>query len=87
MAGWQRSTRRPPDHDNVDKHYDDDDNDDHRGAAETNAGESDGANCYLAPFKNTTIWYVVTAMVEWPRVAETIVVEDLNVDLERTGVQ
>ena len=39
------------------------DYDDHRGAAETNAGESNGDDCYLALFTNTTIRYVVTAMV------------------------
>ena len=51
---------------NFDEHQDDDTGDkdeDHRGAVETNAGESDRADCYLAPFDNTTIWYVVAAMV------------------------
>ena len=54
MAGWQRSIRRtscPKDDDrkDVDKHReDDDDDDDHQGVVETIAGESDGANCYLA---------------------------------------
>ena len=62
--------RRPPrpqdnNRDDVEKHRDDDDN--HRKAVETNAGERDGANCYLEPVDNTTIWYVVAAMVEWPR--------------------
>ena len=87
--------RRPPgpqdeDHDDVDKHCNNnnsDDNDDHLGAAETNAGERDGTDCYLAPFDKTTIWYVVVAMVEWPRGAELIFSGDLNVDLERTGGQ
>ena len=54
------------DDDDDDNNNDDDDgndNDDHRGAVETIAGESDGANCYLALFSNTTIWYVVAAMV------------------------
>ena len=61
--------KRPPcpqdeDRDNVDKQCDDDNkDDDHCGAVETNAGESDGDNCYLAPFDNTTIWYVVATMV------------------------
>ena len=67
MAGWQRSIRRPPhpqddDRDVVDKNRDDDDgddNDDHRGAVEINAGESDGADCYLALFANRTFRYVV----------------------------
>ena len=74
--------RRPPrpqedDRNNVDEHRDDedgDDNEDNRGAVETNAGESDGANCYLALFDNTTIRYVVAAMVEWPRGEELIFV-------------
>ena len=35
----------------------------HCGAVETNAGESDGDNCYMEPFHNTTIRYVVSAMV------------------------
>ena len=86
--------RRPPhpqyddrdDRSDVDEHCnDDDDNDDHRGSVETNAGERDGADCYLAPFDNTTIRYVVAAMVDWPRGAEMIFAEDLNLDLERTG--
>ena len=79
VARWQRSIRRrrrPEDDDrnDVDKHHnnddddddddnDDDDDDDHRGAVETIAGESDGADCYLALFDNTTIRYVVAAMV------------------------
>ena len=54
MEGWQQSTRRPPrpkynDFGDVDKHRDDndgDDDDDHCGAVETNAGESDGADEY-----------------------------------------
>ena len=41
--------------------------------------------CYLAPFNNTTIRYVETAMVEWPSGAELIFAGDLNFDLERTG--
>ena len=57
---------RPPrpqndDCNDVDKHRNDDDG--HYGEVETNAGDSDGANCYLAPFDNTTIRYVVAAMV------------------------
>ena len=71
MAGWQRSIRRPPrpkdnNRDNVNEHRDDndkDDNDDHRKAVETNAGKSDGDECYLALFANTRIRYVVSAMV------------------------
>ena len=69
MTGLQRSIRRPPrpkddNCDDVDEHRDDnDDNKDHRGAAETNAEESNGADCYLALFSNTTIRYVVAAMV------------------------
>ena len=52
------------DRDNVDKHQDDDDDDDdHSGVVETNAGESNGANCYLVLFANTAIRYVVAAMV------------------------
>ena len=53
------------DRNNVDEHRDDDDddNDDHIGAVETNAGESDGAYCYLTLFAKTTIRYVVAAMV------------------------
>ena len=43
--------------------------------------------CYLAPFDNKTIWYVEAAMVDEPRWAELISEGDLNVDLERTGVQ
>ena len=95
VVGWKRSIRRPPfsqynDRNDVDEHRNNNsgnDNDDHRRAVETNAGESDGADCYLAPFKNTTIWYVVAAMVEWPRGAELIFLGELNVDLERTGGQ
>ena len=37
--------------------------------------------CYLAPFDNTTIWYVEAAMVEWTRGAELIFAGDINVDL------
>ena len=51
MTGWNRSTRRPPrpqddDVDDVGEHRNKngDDNDDHCGAVETNAGESDGAD-------------------------------------------
>ena len=63
--------RRPPRHqdngrDDVDEPRDDDngdDDDDHRRAVETNEGESNRAYCYLALFDNTTIWYVVAAMV------------------------
>ena len=63
--------RRPPcpqddDRDDVDEHRNNDngnDDDDHRGTVETNAGESNRADCYLSPFDNTTIWYVVAAMV------------------------
>ena len=85
--------RRPPrpqddNRDDVDEHRDGkngDNNDDHRGAVETNAGERDRANCYLALFNNTTIWHVVAAMVEWSRGAELIFVGDLNVDLEIIG--
>ena len=93
MAGWQRSLRRPPcpqedDHNDVDKNRKDDNSnndDDHRGAVVTNTGEINGADCYLAPFDNTNIRYVVTTMVEWPRGEELIFAGDLNVDLERTG--
>ena len=82
--------RRPPhpqddDRDDIDKNCDDgDDNDDHRGSVETDAGERGESDCYLAPFDNTTIRYVVAAMVEWPREAELIFAGDLNLDLERT---
>ena len=61
--------RRPPrpqddDRHNVDEHCDDDDNDDeHRGVVETNAGESNRANCCLALLANTTILYVAAALV------------------------
>ena len=94
MAGWQRYTRRTPrpqedDRDNVDEDCndddDEDDNNDHRRAVETNAGKSDGAECYLSPFDNTTIWYVVAAIVEWPRGEELIFAGVLNVDLDRMG--
>ena len=70
--------------DDVDEHRDDDggnDHEDHRRELETNAGESDRAECYLAPFDNTTIRYVVAAMVDWPRGAELIFAGDLNLDL------
>ena len=76
--------------DNVYEHCNDNNSnnyDDHRGAVETNTGESDGANCYLELFDNTTIWYVVAAMVEWPMGSELIFVGDLNVYLERTSEQ
>ena len=85
--------RRPPcpqddDRDDVDEDCEEDDeNYDHHGEVEKNAGESDGADCYLAPFDNTPIQYVVAAMVEWPRGAELIFSGELNVDLERTGGQ
>ena len=72
----------------VEKHCDDDEvnnNDNHRGAVVFNAGEIDRADCYLAPFENITIWYVVTAMLEWPRGAELIFVGYLNAELDRTG--
>ena len=80
---------RPQDdnRDNVDEHRDDDggdDDDNHCGAVETNAGESNGDNCYLAPFDNTEMGCVEAAMVEWPRGSELIFSGDLNVDLERT---
>ena len=66
---------RPPcpeddDRNDVDEHrndedneYDEDEDNDHRRAVETISGESDGADCYLELFANTTIWYVVAAMV------------------------
>ena len=65
VAGWHRSIRRPPrpeddDRNNIDKHRD---NGDHYGAVEKNTGESNRADCYPIPFANTTIWYVVAAMV------------------------
>ena len=73
MAGGQRSMRRPPcpqedNRNNVEKQRDDDndggnDNENHCGAVETNSGESNGANCYLEPFDNTTIRYELAAMV------------------------
>ena len=72
VAGWHHSIRRPPrpeddDRNDVNEHCDDNDDDndddDHGGAVETNEGESDRADCYLALFANTTIWYVVAAMV------------------------
>ena len=78
--------RRPPRPQDNDGDNDDcNDNDDHRGAVETNAGKSNGSDCYLAPFDNTTIRYVVAAMVDWPRGAEMVFAGDLNLDLERTG--
>ena len=63
--------RRPPrpqynDRYDVDKHHDDEggnDNDDHSGAVETNAGERYRADYHLAPFDNTMIRYVVEVMV------------------------
>ena len=63
--------RRPPrphddDRDDVDEHRDNDNGDDdveHCGALEKKSEESNGADCYLAPFNNTTIRYVVAAMV------------------------
>ena len=63
--------RRPPcpeddDRGDVEEHCNDNDGDDdydHRGSVETNAGKSDWADCYLGPFDNTTIRYVVAAMV------------------------
>ena len=72
VAGWKRSIGRPPrpqdnDRDNVDENCndndDDNENDDHHSAVKTNSEESDRANFYLAPFDNTTIQYVVVAMV------------------------
>ena len=54
------------DRNDVDKHRDEDnsdDNDDYYRAVETNARESEGADCYLAPFNNKTIRYAVAAMV------------------------
>ena len=85
--------KRPPrpqdeNRNDVGKHRDNDngdDNGDHRRAVEMNVLESDWADCYLAPFNNTTIRYVLAAMVEWPRGAELIFAGDLKVDLERTG--
>ena len=50
----------------VGKHRNDnnnEDDDDHRKAVETNAGESNGADCYLEPFDNTMIQYLMAAMV------------------------
>ena len=51
VTRWQWCIRRPPcpeedNRDNVYEHRDDDD--EHHGAAETIAVESDGSNCYLA---------------------------------------
>ena len=72
VAGWQCSIRRPPSPqanncDDSDKHFNNgdngNDNDNHRGAVETNTGESNEANFYLALLDNTTIRYVVAAMV------------------------
>ena len=59
---------RPQDdnRDDVDKHGNDDDGEDnnnHRRAVETNVEERDGADFYLVPFNNTTIRYVLAAMV------------------------
>ena len=53
------------DRDDVDKHRNDDyeDDDNHCGEVEMIAGERDGANCYLELFANTTIRYVVAAIV------------------------
>ena len=55
------------DRDDVNKHHNNgnngEDNGNHCGAVETNAGEIDGDDCYLAPLKNITIQYVVAAMV------------------------
>ena len=50
-----------------------------------NAGESDGADCCMEPFDNTTIRYVVAAMVKWPMGSDMVFAGDLNVDLGRTG--
>ena len=50
-----------------------------------NAGESDGADCYLALFENTTIWYEVAVMVWWPTGADMIFAGDFNMYLERMG--
>ena len=85
--------RRPPlpqdnNHHDIYEHRDGDDgddDDDHRGSVETNAGERDRADCYLAPFDNTKIWYVVVEMVDWSRGAELVFARDLNVYLRRTG--
>ena len=63
-----RRTPLPQDdnRDDVDKHhdkYDGNDDDKHRGAVETNTGESDGADCYLEPFDKIEIRYVEVSMV------------------------
>ena len=64
MAGWQRSIRRPPRPKDNNRNNNEDDNDDnHRGEVETNAREGEESNCYLAPFHNTIIQYVVAAIV------------------------
>ena len=67
MAAVHEEASPPQDDDrnDIDKHRDDDGDEDenHRGAVEMNSGDSDRYDCYLAPFHNTTIWYVVTAMV------------------------
>ena len=63
--------RRPPrlhddDRNDVDGHRNDDNDDDnynHRGAVETNTGESNGSDCYLSLFDNTKVQYVVEVMV------------------------
>ena len=52
---------------------------------ETIAGESDGADCYLALFSNRSIQYVVAVMVYCPILAELIFARYLNGDLHRTG--
>ena len=89
LVGWKLSTRRPPcpwedDHNDVDEHRDDDNgnNDDgHCGSVDTSTGESNGAYCYMLPFNNATIRYVVAAMVEWPRGADMIFLGNLKMDL------
>ena len=83
--------RRPPcpqdnDRKNIDQHRNNNDDDDnHHEAVETNAGESDRDNCYLSPFDNTMIQYVVVAMVEWQRGEDLVFAGYLNVDLDRMG--
>ena len=89
MEAWQWYVRKHPspqddEHDDFDEHRNDDncdDNVDHCREVVANAIESDWTNCYLVPLDNTTIRFVVEAMVEWPRGAELIFAGDFNVDL------
>ena len=52
---------------------------------ETIAGESKGADCYLALFAYRRFRYMMAVMVLWPMVEKLVVAGDLNMDLLRTG--